>query len=178
MSADGPRLFAALRVPPDLQAGLVPDRREVPGDWRWVDPEGLHITLVFLGTVPAGEVPAITEALTPLADLAPIPIAVGGLSGFPQARQARVLIRDVALTPALAELQSRTAALLAPWSGPDRHGPYRPHVTLARHRRGASVPALAMPTLDWTASTVVLIESVRNSKGATYVDRASIALGG
>lgn len=157
---------------------MFPDRRETLGDWRWVKPEGLHVTLVFLGDVPVGELPAIVAALEPLADLPPVDLSAGGLSGFPHERRARVLMRDVSLTPELAELQHRTAEALAPWVGADRHGAYRPHVTLARRRTSAPVPALAVPALDWKAPAVVLIESVRNSQGATYVDRASRALGG
>ena len=33
------------------------------GDIRWVRPEGLHITLAFLGQVPPEAVPAVIDAL-------------------------------------------------------------------------------------------------------------------
>jgi RNA 2',3'-cyclic 3'-phosphodiesterase len=58
------RLFLGLRLPDDAVAALVAwQSRELEGAGRIVPPEHLHVTLAFLGSRPASELPAITGAL-------------------------------------------------------------------------------------------------------------------
>ena len=58
------RLFLALRLPHDAVAALADwQTRELEGAGRIVPPEHLHVTLAFLGSRPASELPAIAEVL-------------------------------------------------------------------------------------------------------------------
>ena len=58
------RLFLALRLPDGAVAALARwQARELAGAGRLVAPEHLHVTLAFLGSRPAAELPAITGAL-------------------------------------------------------------------------------------------------------------------
>jgi 2'-5' RNA ligase len=58
------RLFLALRLPDDAVAALADwQARELDGAGRIVPPEHLHVTLAFLGSRPASELPAIAGAL-------------------------------------------------------------------------------------------------------------------
>ena len=58
------RLFLALRLPDDAVAALADwQARELQGAGRIVPPEHLHVTLAFLGSRPASELPAIAEVL-------------------------------------------------------------------------------------------------------------------
>ena len=58
------RLFLALRLPDDVVAALAAwQARELAGAGRIVPPEHLHVTLAFLGSRPASELPAIVAAL-------------------------------------------------------------------------------------------------------------------
>ena len=68
------RLFCALPLPDDTVERLVAWQRELPaGAFRLVPPENLHVTLAFLGTRSASEVPAICGALREAAEAAERP---------------------------------------------------------------------------------------------------------
>jgi len=73
----------------DLQRQL---KNQVPaGTVRWVRPEGIHLTLQFLGDVPAVKINSIAQALTETcAPCQPFSITIGGLGCFPNARRPRV----------------------------------------------------------------------------------------
>jgi len=58
------RLFLALRLPEEAVSELAAwQARELAGAGRIVPPEHVHVTLAFLGSRPAGELPAIGVAL-------------------------------------------------------------------------------------------------------------------
>jgi 2'-5' RNA ligase len=58
------RLFLGLRLPDDAVAALAAwQGRELSGAGRIVPPDHLHVTLAFLGSRPASELPAIAGAL-------------------------------------------------------------------------------------------------------------------
>jgi 2'-5' RNA ligase len=172
------RLFVGIYVPPELHASLLADRQAIPGDWRWTPPSHWHLTLQFLGDVRQERIPELVEILQPLAAHAPLPLTISGWAGFPKARSAHVLVREVLLTPALADLWRDTADRVAPWLAKPEKKSYRPHITLGRSRRGLPVPAAAVQPLDWVASHVHLIESRLSPTGASYEVRATVALGG
>ncbi|HJV38523.1 MAG TPA: 2'-5' RNA ligase family protein [Geothrix sp.] len=78
------RLFFALPLPPALQTSLGRWQAAHPGIDRWSRPEGLHLTLAFLGERPAEGLPGL-EALG--AEIAnrhrAFPLATAGLGAFP-----------------------------------------------------------------------------------------------
>ncbi len=91
------RTFIAIPLPADILAQLSAiqadlSRRVPDGSVRWVRPEGIHLTLKFLGDTPVAKLPAIEEALTVVARHAPpCPFAVEGLGCFPNTRRPRVV---------------------------------------------------------------------------------------
>jgi RNA 2',3'-cyclic 3'-phosphodiesterase len=97
---------------------------------RWSDPASWHLTLAFLGLVPAADVGRITGAIERVAGgPAPMRLATGGLGAFPSPRRARVLWYGV------ADPERRLAALadaLAAALDLQAADPFRPHLTLAR----------------------------------------------
>jgi RNA 2',3'-cyclic 3'-phosphodiesterase len=131
---------------------------------RLVPEESLHVTLVFLGSVDARRVGEVWEAVARAAEAhAPARLEPRAVAALPQ-RRPRVLALDMGDEGrAAAGLQEDVAGALvtAGLSEPERR-PWRPHVTLARVRRGAeggvSVPD--PPALGpFTASQVTLYRS-------------------
>ena len=131
------RLFLALRLPDDVvasiadwQAGLFQDR-ELRG--RLVPPGNLHVTLAFLGSRPAGELPTILRILEDAARDAAAPSFE--VVRWRERRAAGMLeLRDSTGTTA-ARLAGRVQGELADL------GLYRlenrdwlPHVTVLRYR--------------------------------------------
>jgi len=140
------RLFVAIELSDawrtHLAALRLDSRSPGPDRYRWVSPELLHITLLFLGAQPSPLLPAIHAAVEAAAAMtAPFTLRLGGLGGF-GGRRARVLWVAVEDGSGLGRIRARLGEQL------DRLGlaydrkPLRPHVTLARARGpGCGIPA-------------------------------------
>ena len=177
MSGDRLRLFCGLQLPDDAARALAAWRdAQLPGAARPVRPQDLHVTLAFLGSRPADEVPVIADALRACAADAR-PLALRPV-GYRETRAVGMLVledTDGAAAALAAALQDRLAAL----------GVYRrearawlPHVTLVRFRR----PEGHRPDLANTCSIHVvrsaLYRSTLGAGGATYDVLETAALGG
>ena len=173
------RLFLALELSDELRAGIARVRRDLeaglPG-WRWVRPENVHLTLRFLGEVPDDRVAGHHEAWRrAAAECGPVRLEIGGAGVFPPRGAPRVLWCGVSANHPAGEIERLAAALegAARDEGfaPERR-PFRPHLTLARARRGErpgvpagdSVGALG----EVEAREVVLFRSRLSPQGATY----------
>ncbi len=144
-------------------------RPEIPG-LRWTRPEGLHLTLRFLGASPA----AALAQLAPLlggraAETRPSAIRVAGLGLFPDRGRVRVFWLGVELPRPLMELQQacETAARAAGFPAESR--PFVPHVTLGRWREPARRPDLRVVDLgEMRVDRLVLFRSDQRQGGAVY----------
>lgn len=130
------RLFVALELPDEARRALgrVQDdlRRLGMERLRWVRPEGIHITLKFLGGVEEGRVGEIEAALS--VAISPFELRLGfdkvGNFGGNRARVLWIGLRgDV---EGLVELAGRVDEALQPLGFPKERRPFAAHVTLAR----------------------------------------------
>ncbi len=91
------RTFIAIELDETIKAALTALqgqlKAEVPqGSVRWVKPGGIHLTLKFLGDVPANRIEEIERALTQAcAGFPAFSFSVGGLGCFPNPRRPRVV---------------------------------------------------------------------------------------
>ncbi|MEV6075145.1 MULTISPECIES: RNA 2',3'-cyclic phosphodiesterase [unclassified Streptomyces] len=131
------RVFIALAPPDHAKEELARELRpayDTHPDMRWNRIEDWHITLAFLGELPAGTVPILRPPLAGLAAQRPSPrLALRGSGTFDD----RVLWSGI--EGDLDELHSLAADVRAAVRScgvtfEDR--PLRPHLTLARARRG------------------------------------------
>ncbi len=156
---------------------------------RWVAPQGIHLTLQFLGEVPAGRVPEIAQAIqTACAGLPSFPIAVSGLGCFPSAQRPRVVWVGVEEpTGALQRLQSAVERELSRLGfRPESRG-FTPHLTLCRIRDQAGgrerrelsawIQQQAVGRLGaMQVRRVSLMRSVLRPEGAVYTCLATAPL--
>jgi len=161
---------------------------ELPGI-RWVRPEGVHLTLKFLGNVPESQVQPIVEAMGMAAGgVAPFALRVQGVGAFPHARAPRVLWVGIQgdLEP-LTRLQERLEETLEVEGFSRELRSFSPHLTLGRVKgRFSSVEverlARAMDRLGEVGPTglpvthLSLIESQLSREGAVYLRKAQITL--
>lgn len=150
----------------DLERAVAP-LRDAPGAPRWTPPARWHLTLLFLGTVPATRVPALTDALgeavAPTPELA-LRLAGGGRFGSRRRPQVAWAGLEGDVGP-LGELAGRLAGAARRLGLPVEDRPYRPHLTLGRWRPGAAADADLLDRLagyrgpDWPVADVRLVES-------------------
>ncbi len=139
------RIFVAIPLPQSLREELDTVQYRLQGkvphrSVRWVSPEGIHLTLKFLGDTPQDEIPTVREALTVVARHAPpFTLTAEGLGCFPSPRRPRVLWVGVRETSGRLKALSKAIeeGMTSLGYKPERHG-FTPHLTLGRVRRGVS----------------------------------------
>jgi RNA 2',3'-cyclic 3'-phosphodiesterase len=129
------RLFVALDIPDavrralrELMARLKP---ECSGA-RWVRPEGIHVTLKFLGETEAAKLDPIKSALSSLNRVGPVKLDFHGVGFFPNEFHPRVIWCGVEPSPNLATLAASVDRALQPLGFPGETRAFTPHLTLAR----------------------------------------------
>lgn len=185
------RTFAAVELPDGVKRPLARAAAElraqrIPG-LRVVRPEGIHITLKFLGDIDPARVPNIADALAAAAaNHPPFSLAVGAPGAFPNPTRPRVLWLGVAgaaaALAALRALQRDTDAALAAIGFPPEKQPFTPHLTIARMRRPDAAALAALSDLSIHSGAAIpvnavsLMQSRLNPGGAIYTRLRSVPL--
>ena len=188
------RCFVAIELESDITAALgtlLARLRGAPAARlaRWVAPQSIHLTLQFLGQVPAGRVAELEQALARACrEAAPFEIAVGGLGCFPSPSRPRVIWVGVEEpTGALQRLQVAVERELARLGFRPEARAFTPHLTLARVRDpvssreraelGAWIRSQAAGALGrMRVGQVCLMRSELRPAGAVYTRLAAAPL--
>ncbi len=177
--ADTVRIFVAVGISDDARQQLIDAvdriRSQVPDGIQWASPAGMHLTLKFLGNIPASGVN-------------PFQLSLSGLGMFPNHRKPRVLWAGVqGNLDALSSLQqSAENAINALGYSPEQR-PFRPHITLGRPRRSVSdsqlgrigrvVSGVASPeAVSWKVRSIDVMQSELHPSGARYTILGSVEL--
>ena len=165
---------------------------EIGENVRWVRPEGIHLTLKFLGDIPAGRVEHVLESL-PLvtARFSPFELVISGLGVFPNPERPRVLWAGITGDlKVLSALQLAVDDAVGKLGVPKEQRAFFPHLTLGRIRR--DVPEVQLRKIgqtlahgelpdgpSWTADTVNLMRTELDPAGSRHflVGAASIGAG-
>ena len=179
------RLFVALEVLGTVRAEIaaaVASARQRYADLRWVDGDGLHLTLAYLGSVDAAP-DDVAAVVAPAAAVAgPIALRLTDAGRF----DGRVLWVGVDDDPAgaVAALGADAQGRIAAAGLPVDRKPVRPHLTVARSRtpRGVTrevVAALAPVSSGWVAREVAVVALLPAGHGVPnrYEAMASLVLG-
>lgn len=178
------RLFVAVNFPATLRAGLweaTEPLRAMHLPVRWVAPDGMHLTLKFLGETDEQRLGELGDALDrAVAGVRSMPVTVQGFGAFPNAAHPSVIWAGVVTDPALELLQHGVEQAFGPLGFPPEGRPFRPHVTLGRlgrSRRDSPQGAFRVleETLDalvWSetaeVTSVELMKSTTMKGGAVY----------
>jgi RNA 2',3'-cyclic 3'-phosphodiesterase len=106
---------------------------------RWVRPASMHLTLKFLGDVPADEIDDLAEGVgLACQGKAPFAIEIAGLGAFPNAHRPRVIWAGIqGDKDQLLALQTAVEEAMEMLGHRPEGRPFSPHLTLARIKRGA-----------------------------------------
>jgi len=175
------RLFVAIELSKKQKQevySLQQKLREYLEGVRWVRPEGLHLTLKFLGETDLSWIEPIKKAMDrAAADTSSIKIIYGSSGVFPSPKKARVLwigLREGA--EALQSLAENLDQILAKSGFMPEKRKFHPHLTIGRLR--SSVPEKMIrrfleeesnfQTTMLDAKQAVLFESRLHPDGALY----------
>ncbi|WP_457637493.1 RNA 2',3'-cyclic phosphodiesterase [Oceanithermus sp.] len=160
------RLFFGIFPPRRVQQALAESQSQLRGNWKPVRLEQLHLTLAFLGEVPAeklDEVVAAGEAAA--ASSPPFGARVRGTGFFPAQGRPRVWFARVegeGLEPLAGELRNRLGPLL----GDDK--PFKAHITLARRKGPAPRVGPVVFDLEFPVGSFSLVRSTLKRGGPVY----------
>lgn len=186
------RLFIALAFPDEVRAELKrvagAMRTFAPHGTRWVNVDGAHLTLRFIGSTPPDAAPALGEATVRAAQgIAPFELSLAGAGVFPSRGAPRVLWVGVGgALDALTGLRDGVEDALAGSGVPSDERNFAPHVTLARVNAKLSrdesqalrdaVVALDVRRVALAVEEVGLYHSDLLPTGAVYTRLASARL--
>jgi 2'-5' RNA ligase len=185
------RAFVAAELPTDLLQALAGVQAELGQRGlrvRWTRPAGLHLTLKFLGDIPADRVPILAEVLrTAAAEHDAFKLTAEGIGVFPGLRRPRVLWAGLSgAGAALAQLQRSVEEQLYAAGFPREAREFHGHLTIGRFGEGAPsgwvadvMRAYAAQRFgDFEVQELVLFQSVLKPQGAVYTALARAALRG
>ncbi len=152
----------------------------------WARPQTWHLTLDFLGEVPAGRVDALQDVLREeAARHAVVKVKPGDLGAFPNLHRPRVLFLHLDSGEALEELAAdvrRRVDEVLPGGEQDRK-PFQAHLTIARIKRplpSAQRDLLAeiqfAPWEPLTIPEIRLVASELRPEGARHTDLGVFSL--
>ena len=187
------RSFIAIELPEEVRGGLARLRNELKRNEhkfvKWVNPDGLHLTLKFLGNIPSKRVTEIINAIEEVTQgVSAFHLEISGLGAFPSLRQARVFWVGIGgEVDKLSKLQQNIDSALAVLGFAKEERSFVPHLTLARLRPGASplerrsFGELVDPTIfedkyHIEVEAVSLMRSQLTPAGAVYTRLSAVEL--
>lgn len=195
MARDGDtvlRLFYGILLPPQIQrelAGLQERLAQSGARVKWVEPDNLHITLVFLGELPAIALHDLKLAGAKVgAETSAWDLNLRGVGAFPKLRQPHTLWAGVGEgAEGVAHLAGQLAHMLVEeaLAACDDRKPFHAHCTLGRVKPQRNVQPLVTQMQQesgFTAGPVCcdqfeLLASELSEAGPKYTLIGSFALG-
>ncbi len=172
------RSFIAINLPAEIKAHLKQLMNELrsknaPADIKWVNPDGIHITLHFLGYLTAQQLERVAEIINH-SIIFPIKInlKLTTLDGFPNLKKPRVLFvgcQEVGNNK-LSDLRTRIGQALKHIKLEIDERPWSIHLTLARLNapQTINIPIMNVESLNFTVRSVDLMKSELSRSGAKY----------
>ena len=189
------RLFTAIELNEDARQAIAAEQKRIAGvlghgaaaALKWIRPEHMHLTLVFLGEIAETQAQAVINAMGKDIDEAePFPIVFAGLGLFPAHGAPRVLWQGLSTGATEAiELQRLVAKRLQPIGVTIEERAFHPHLTLARWRETRHADRRRLAAADRggeiarvDVGAVALYQSRLSSSGPAYTVLARAALAG
>jgi 2'-5' RNA ligase len=187
------RTFIAVELSKDIRARLISLQEtlaRVAPDVKWVEPENLHVTLLFLGEVDDREVVQVCRvAQDGVAAVAPFTMSIESVSCFGNPKRPRTLWVGVGEgTDELVAIHDALEIPLQDLGYRREERRFTPHITLGRVKGERANPELAAELTkrrDWGAGShpvheILIMGSELRSDGPLYtvLGRAKLGRGG
>ncbi len=173
------RLFIAIDVPEDIKQEL----RLIQGSLsrcrsrvRWIEPDGIHLTLRFLGNVDenrVGEIEGVLDQATK--GYSPFELIVEDIGCFPDIRKPRVIWAGAHVDDTLLSLHGEIEEGLFSLGFMKGERPFHPHLTLGRIKEAYRMeweeliaPFRGKRIGRFRVNGIILFQSILRSTGAIY----------
>jgi len=167
------RLFVAIDMPAEIKEILTGLRVDMPGV-RWVPPEQLHLTLLFLGEIAPESLDRLCNRLAAIA-LPPFRLTFDRTGCFPHHGSPKILWAGVKQQPALAGLARRIREAAEICGILTDEKPFAPHITLARVKQPTACNAagfinrlISAKKLSIPVRNFILYQSRLTQQGALH----------
>jgi 2'-5' RNA ligase len=183
------RLFVAIELPPEIKQGIAmiqDDLRAAGANAGWTRPEGIHLTLKFLGEVEESKVNEIREALaSAVGTKDKLSLAIAGAGAFPNVKNPRVLWLGVSGdVEKLGLLQAAVEDAMVRLGFEREERKFSPHLTLARIKFPKPQDAWQQKIEgirdvklgEFKADRVSLMKSELKREGAVYMEVGKVEL--
>lgn len=185
------RTFIAIELPGDVRQYVAEceDRlRRAGADVRWVRPDRIHLTLLFLGEVPADRLADLEAAVRSAAgSFGPLTLRAAGAGRFPPRGAPRIIwIGIEEPTGRLLALQKAVADAAADFAEKREDRAFAAHLTVGRAKSGKNARPLDEAIAAMAAETgpafevreVVIFKSELSPQGPAYTPLAKLPLAG
>jgi len=187
------RSFIAIELPEAIKTGLQHLQTELTlplySFVKCVAPEGIHLTLKFLGNISANKVTDVIGVMEQASQgVSPFQLQITEVGAFPNVRRPRVLWVGIkGDMDKLVGWQQRLDNGLVPLGFAKEARPFTPHLTLARLRENCSpgdvlhfgemvAGSHVEVDFNFTVSSLNLMKSQLLPKGAVYSRLAEVKL--
>jgi len=180
------RLFVAVLTPDIVKAAIAAAQNELRASLPahsvgWTRPEQFHLTLKFLGAVPATDADALAQALDAVsAGFGPLQFRAVGVGFFPSPNRPRVIWAGLEETTGqLQDLHEAIEKATQPFTREQPENRFHAHVTIGRVKQAGRHEASLMADWaqrqsgkeygDWKADSFALVKSQLSSTGAIHI---------
>lgn len=135
------------------------DQRQI--EVRWIPQNNYHVTLVFLGNIDEKKIPEIEHIAGEVAKhIAPFPLKIADVGGFPDEFSSRVLWFGVQNSKALRHLQETLSLSLKNSGYTLDEREYSPHLTIGRLRNPQRTRDLISPFVRKKIAKIQITEFI------------------
>lgn len=180
------RSFIALPATLEIReraAAVIQDLRGESSGIKWQDPQKLHLTLKFLGSVETDVLNRIGQVLSTVARYhSAFDLVYEGLGAFPTLERANVLWIGTRESSAMQQLHRAIEEAMAEFGFERDTKPFHPHLTLARMkglrdpRLTAKVKSVTFLPVSTRCTTLLLMRSDLHPESSRYTVLQSIPL--
>ncbi len=192
MTEQSYRLFIAIELSGAMKSAIKEVietlRMKDHGAIRWVQADGMHLTLKFLGDVPESKIEMVGKAIeNACAGVESLSVSLNGMGVFPNESRPRVLWIGLAGEPeALQRVQGKLDEECFMIGFAKEERAFSPHVTLGRMRDDASpqamqgivgrLKAIQVSNETHLVDCIALIKSVLGPNGPNYTQLKAVDL--
>ncbi|QFT55487.1 RNA 2',3'-cyclic phosphodiesterase [Microbulbifer sp. THAF38] len=135
---------------------------------RWANPANRHLTLAFLGDTQKEKIPHLKQGIIELAhSVNSFQSRIHSLNPFPRP-QSSCLAVGLLPNPYLTALNEKCQQLISELGMEPESKPYRPHITLARCKKGFRQLAPLSLDFPFLAKNIILYQSTPQVEQSHY----------